>query len=104
MEKRERGGNACEICFQKVIPPTLSASNPNVVSGVKSCQSSNWQQTALFTELTKIYACIFVFCKRIYPLPPKMKELASITRSTFSAVDFHSTDHILAAVGFCCYY
>ena len=33
-----------------------------------------------------------------------MKELASITRSTFSAVDFHSTDHILAAVGFCCYY
>ena len=47
---------------------------------------------------------IFVFCKRIYPLPPKMKELASITRSTFSAVDFHSTDHILAAVGFCCYY
>ena len=47
---------------------------------------------------------IFVFCKRIYPLPPKMKELASITRSTFSAVDFHSTDHILAAVGFCCCY
>ena len=108
MEKKERGGNACEICFQKVIPPTLSASNPNVVSGVKSCQSSNGRQTALFTELKK-YIClyssfIFVFCKRIYPLPPKMKELASITRSTFSAVDFHSTDHILAAVGFCCYY
>ena len=35
-EKRERGGNACDICFQKVIPPTFSASNPNVVSGVKS--------------------------------------------------------------------
>ena len=35
-EKRERGGNACDICFQKVIPPTLSTSNPNVVSGVKS--------------------------------------------------------------------
>ena len=33
-----------------------------------------------------------------------MKEMASITRSTFSAVDFHSTDHILAAVGFCFYY
>ena len=49
-EKRERGGNACEIseiCFQKVIPPIFSASNPNVVSGVKSCQSSNGRQTAL---------------------------------------------------------
>ena len=32
-----------------------------------------------------------------------MKEVASITRFTFSAVDFHSTGHILAAVGFCCY-
>ena len=30
--ERERHGNACDICFQKVIPPTLSASNPNVVS------------------------------------------------------------------------
>ena len=95
--------------FKRSFPPTLSASNPNVVSGGKSCQSSNRRQTALFTEL-KEYIClyssfIFVFCKRIYPLPPKMKELASITRSTFSAVDFspHSTDHILAAVGFCCY-
>ena len=29
-----------------------------------------------------------------------MKNLPSITRSTFSAVDFHSTDYILAAVGF----
>ena len=36
--ERERGGNASEIRFQKVIPPTLSASNPNLVSGVKSCQ------------------------------------------------------------------
>ena len=34
--ERERGGNACDICFQKVIPPTFSASNPNVVSGFKS--------------------------------------------------------------------
>ena len=48
-EKREkkRGGNACEICFQKVIRPIFSASNQNVVSGVKSCQSSNGRQTAL---------------------------------------------------------
>ena len=48
-EKRERkrGGNACEICFQKVIRPIFSASNANVVSGVKSCQSSNGRQTAL---------------------------------------------------------
>ena len=48
-EKRERkrGGNACEICFQKVIRPIFSASNPNVVSGVKSCQSSNGRQTPL---------------------------------------------------------
>ena len=92
VEKKERGGNACEIWFQKVIPPALSASNPNVVSGFKSCQSSNGRQTALFTELKKkicLYSSfIFVFCKRINPLPPKMKELASITRSTFSAVDF----------------
>ena len=44
---------------------------------------------------------IFVFCKRINPLPAKMKELASITRSTFSADDFQSTDQILATVGFC---
>ena len=29
-----------------------------------------------------------------------MKELASITRSTFFASDFHSADHRLAAVGF----
>ena len=49
-EERESGGNAYEICFQKVISPTLSASNPNVVTGVKSCQSSNGRQTALFTE------------------------------------------------------
>ena len=51
-ETRERGrrGNACEICFQKVIPPTLSVNNPNLVSGFKSCQSSNERQTALFTE------------------------------------------------------
>ena len=48
--ERERGGNNCEICFQKVIPPTLSASNPNVVSSFKSCQSSNGQQSALLTE------------------------------------------------------
>ena len=40
-EKRERkrGGNACEICFQKFIRPIFSASNANLVSGVKSCQS-----------------------------------------------------------------
>ena len=51
-ETRERGrrGNACEICFQKVIPPTLSVNNPNLVSRFKSCQSSNGRQTALFTE------------------------------------------------------
>ena len=32
--ERERGRNICEICVQKVIPPTLLACNPNVVSGV----------------------------------------------------------------------
>ena len=32
-----------------------------------------------------------------------MKEVASITRFTFSAVDFHSAGHILAPVGFCYY-
>ena len=44
---RDEPGNACEICFQKVIPPTLSANNLNVVSSVKSCQSSNKRHTAL---------------------------------------------------------
>ena len=48
--EREKGGNTCEICFQKVILPTLSASNLTLVSGVESCQSSNVRQTALFTE------------------------------------------------------
>ena len=85
------------ICVQKVLPPTLSACNPNFVSGVKSCQSSNWQPIALCTEFSSL---IFVFCKRINPLRPKIKELASITCSSFSAVDFHSTDHIAAAVSF----
>ena len=47
---RDESGNACEICFQKVIPPTLSANNLNVVSRIKSCQSSNERHTALFTE------------------------------------------------------
>ena len=47
---RDEPGNACEISFQKVIPPTLSANNLNVVSRIKSCQSSNKRHTALFTE------------------------------------------------------
>ena len=47
---RDEPGNACEISFQKVIPPTLSANNLNVVSRIKSCQSSNERHTALFTE------------------------------------------------------
>ena len=47
---RDEPGNTCEICFQKVIPPTLSANNLNIVSSVKSCQSSNERHTALFTE------------------------------------------------------
>ena len=47
--ERERGGNECEICFQKVIPPTLSASNPTLVSGVKSChQAKGNRLTKLF--------------------------------------------------------
>ena len=98
--ERERGRNICEICVQ-VIPPTLLACNPNVVSGVKSCQSSNGQPTVLCTEFSSL---IFVFCKRINPLRPKIKELASITCSSFSAVDFHSTDHIPALSVFCRYY
>ena len=47
---RDQPRNTCEICFQKVIPPTLSANNLNVVSSVKSCLSNNEQHTALFTE------------------------------------------------------
>ena len=106
--ERERERNACEICFQKVIPPTLSTSNPNAVSGVERCQSSNGRQNTLFTEKVCLYSSfIFVFCKPHKSLTPKMKKkkkkLASITRSTFSAVDFHSRDRILAAVGFRCF-
>ena len=36
----ERGGNDCEISFQMVIPPTLSASNPTLLCGVKSCHQA----------------------------------------------------------------
>ena len=45
----------------------------------------------------------FVFCKWIYPLTLKVKELASNTHSTFSAdhrLADHSADHRLAAVSF----
>ena len=45
---------------------------------------------------------IFYICfqqTNIYPLPLKMEELASNTRSTFSAGGIHSADHMLAAVG-----
>ena len=114
-EKRERetGGNACEICLQKVILPTLLASNQNLVSDDKSCQSSNGRQTALFTEFLKdIPAFIFYICflQTNISLASKNERtgkhysFSGAARSTFSAVDFHSTDHILAAVGFCCYY
>ena len=108
MEKKERGGNACEICFQKVIPPTLSASNPNVVSGVKSCQSSNGRQTALFTELKKdMPVFIFYIC-----FLQTNKSLTSKNERTGKHYSFHflcrwfslNRSNILAAVGFCCYY
>ena len=53
--KKSEGGkegegesNACEICFQKVIPPILSTSNPNVVSGVKSCQATRGDKPHCF--------------------------------------------------------
>ena len=73
--ERERERNACEICFQKVIPPTLSTSNPNAVSGVESCQSSNGRQNTLFTEKVCLYSSfIFVFCKPHKSLTPKMKK------------------------------
>ena len=52
--KRGRGreeGTPVRFVFKRsCIPPTLSASNPKVVSGVKSCHSSNRRQTAPFTE------------------------------------------------------
>ena len=114
MEKRERKrGNAREICVQKVIPPTLSTGNPKVVSGVKSFESSNGGQTALFTGL-KIYIYIYmpVFIFYICFLQTN-KSLTSKNETTgkhysfpLSAVDFHSTDQILAAVGFAsfCYF
>ena len=53
----ERGGNDCEISFQMVIPPTLSASNPTLLSGVKSChQAKGNRLTKLF--FLKQYVCI----------------------------------------------
>ena len=51
----------------------------------------------MYSEKKKSF--IFVFSKRIYPLPLKLEELASNTRSTFSAGGIHSADHMLAAVG-----
>ena len=32
MEERGRGGNACEICFQRLIPPALSPFNLTVLA------------------------------------------------------------------------
>ena len=52
--ERERGGNDCEICFQKVIPPTLSASNPTLVSGVKSCHQAKGNRLTKLFFLKKI--------------------------------------------------
>ena len=103
--ERERARNACEICFQKVIPPTLSTSNPNVVSGVKSCQSSNGRQTALFTEFKKdmpVYILYICFLRT-------NKSLTSKNERTGKHYSFHflcrwfslNRSNILAAVGFC---
>ena len=47
---REEGTPVRFVFKRSCIPPTLSASNPNAVSGVKSCHLSNRQQTSLFTE------------------------------------------------------
>ena len=57
-----------------------------------------------WTDCYTFHCFTFVFCKRINPLRPKIKELASITCSSFSAVDFHSTDHIPPLSVFCRYY
>ena len=83
--ERERVRNACEICFQKVIPPTLSTSNPNVVSGVKSCQSSNGRQTALFTELKKdmpVFIFYICFLQTNKSLTSKNERIASGVNET----------------------
>ena len=92
----ERVRDAREISFQKVIPPTLSTSNPNVVSGVKSCQSSNGRQTALFTELKKdMPVFIFYICflqtnkfltsknERTGKHVPRLRHLFFFTKSAF---------------------
>ena len=68
----------------------------NQVTGDKPQCELNLKKLFLYSSF------IFVFYKRICPLLPKMKDLASTTRFTFSAVDFNL--NILAAVGFCCYY
>ena len=47
----------------------------------------------------KSFRIVFWKLIDVYPLTLKMKELASNTRSTFSAGDFHS-DRRRAAVGF----
>ena len=102
--ERERGGNACEISFQKVIPTILLASNPALV--LRPYQSSSEWQTALCTEYflnNKICMYIqektFIFdlCKWTHPLTLKMKELES-NSYTFSAGDFQSeiTDQLLS--------
>ena len=78
-KKRRRGrqeGTPVSFVFKRSFHPIchLLLCNLTLVSRVKSCQSSNGKQTALFTELflknmyvfRKKKSFLFVFCKRIY--------------------------------------
>ena len=102
--------NACEICFQKVIPPTLSASNPNLVSGVKSCQSSNGWQTAMFTEFWKnmpVFTFYICFLQANISLTSKNERTGKhfkLVPLPLSLIFTQQIIYYVATVGFCCYY
>ena len=107
---RERGGNACEICFQKVILPTLSASNPNLVSCDKSCQTSNGWKTALLTKFWKnmpVFTFYICFLQANVSLTSKNERTGKHLKLVPLPLPLIFTQQIIyyvAAVGFCCYY
>jgi len=69
----------------------------NQEAGDKQCCLLNYFLKNMYVFRKKSF--IFLFSKRIYPLPLKMEELASNTCSAFFASGIHSADHLLAAVG-----
>ena len=102
MRGREEG-TSVRFVFRRLFHPLcrLVIQTSFLVLKVVNQATGNQPHCVLNFKKVFLYSSfIFVFYKRINPLRPKIKELASITCSSFSAVDFDSTDHIPAAVGF----